>query len=127
VLNDAEADRVMLHKARRALQAELETIKLDAVDTNKISSDRELQKLQLKNHDLERSLEEREDRANMASDRMKKAESYLAECQLELGKVRVENSELEKINVGFPLYFKTPTAHSLGAVTGPIGETDQRP
>jgi myosin protein heavy chain len=103
VLNDAEADRVLLQKARRALQAELETIKLDTVDTNKMSSDRELQKLQLKNQDLERALEEQEDRAAMASDRMKKAETYVAECQLELGQVRVENSELDKLNVNFSI------------------------
>ena len=100
VLNDAEADRSLLQKARRALQAELEAIKSDHSDTNKISSERELQKLQLKKQDLERSLEEQEDRAVMALERMKKAEVYVAECQIELGKVRVENSELEKLNVG---------------------------
>ena len=45
VLNDAEADRALLQKARRALQGELEAIKLDHIDTNKMSSDSELQKL----------------------------------------------------------------------------------
>lgn len=100
VLDDAEADRALLQKARRALQAELETIKLDHVDTNKMSSDREFQKLQLKKQDLERSLEEQEDRVTNAFDRMKKAESYANECQVELGKVRVENSELDRLNVG---------------------------
>jgi myosin protein heavy chain len=45
VLNDAEADRALLQKARRALQGELEAIKLDHVDTNKMPSDSELQKL----------------------------------------------------------------------------------
>ncbi|KAJ7232083.1 P-loop containing nucleoside triphosphate hydrolase protein [Mycena rebaudengoi] len=97
VLDDAEADRLLLQKARRALQAELETIKFDHVDTNfKTSSDREFQKLQLKKLDLERSLEEQEDRASNASDRMKKAESYANECQVELHKARVENANLEK-------------------------------
>lgn len=100
VLDDAEADRSLLQKARRALQAELETIKLDHVDTNKMSSDREFQRLQLKKQDLERSLEEQEDRVANAFDRMKKAESYANECQVELGKVRVENSELDRLNVG---------------------------
>ncbi|EDQ99797.1 myosin II heavy chain [Laccaria bicolor S238N-H82] len=100
VLDDAEADRALLQKARRALQAELETIKLDHVDTNKMSSDREFQRLQLKKQDLERSLEEQEDRVVNAFDRMKKAESYANECQVELGKVRVENSELDRLNVG---------------------------
>ncbi|KAG6810596.1 hypothetical protein H0H92_011180 [Tricholoma furcatifolium] len=98
VLDDAEADRSLLQKARRALQAELETIKLDHADTNKMSSDREFQRLQLKKQDLERSLEEQEDRVASSFDRMKKAEAYANESQVELGKVRVENSELERLN-----------------------------
>ncbi|KAL0958896.1 hypothetical protein HGRIS_014214 [Hohenbuehelia grisea] len=98
VLNDAEADRAMLQKARRALQVELETIKLDHVDTNRMTSDRELQKLQLKKQDLERSLEEQEDRVANAYDRMKKAEAYANECQVELGQTRAENSDLDKRN-----------------------------
>jgi myosin heavy chain 9/10/11/14 len=81
VLNDAETDRTLLQKARRALQAELEAIKLDHVDAHKMSSDRELQKLQLKKQDLERSLEEQEDRVAMAFDRMKKAETFANESQ----------------------------------------------
>jgi myosin protein heavy chain len=81
VLTDAETDRMLLQKARRALQAELETIKLDHADTTKMSSDRELQKLQLKKQDLERSLEEQGDRVAMAFDRMKKAEAFATECQ----------------------------------------------
>jgi hypothetical protein len=39
---------------------------------NKISSDRDFQRLQLKKQDLERSLEEQDDRVDMAFDRMKK-------------------------------------------------------
>ncbi len=100
VLNDAEADRALLQKARRALQAELESIKMDNVDTNKLSSESELQNLKLKTQDLERSLEEQSDRVAMAYERMKKAEAFANECQMELGQVRVENSELEKQNVG---------------------------
>lgn len=99
VLDDAEADRALLQKARRALQAELETIKLDNVDPSRMSSDTEFQRLQLKKQDLERLLEEQEDRANNALDRMKKAEAYANDCQIELGKIRVENSELERLNV----------------------------
>lgn len=102
VLDDAEGDRALLQKARRALQAELETIKLDHVDSNKMTSDQEFQRLQLKKQDLERSLEEQEDRVSNAFDRMKKAESFANECQIELGKVRVENSELDKLNVCRP-------------------------
>jgi myosin heavy chain 9/10/11/14 len=109
VLNDAEADRALLQKARRALQAELESIKMDYTDASKMTSETELQKLRLKKQDLERALEEQEDRVSMAFDRMKKAETYAAESQVELGKVRVENSELEKLNVGSHL-FSQPTA-----------------
>jgi myosin heavy chain 9/10/11/14 len=101
VLNDAEAERVLLQKARRALQAELESIKLDHVDSSKLSSATEMQKLQLKKQDLERSLEEKEERVALANERLKKAEGYANECQVELGKVRVENSELDKLNVSF--------------------------
>ena len=97
VLNDAEADRTLLQKARRALQAELDTIKQDGVDSG--TSGTELQKVILQKQDLERSLEEQGDRAKMAADRMKKAESFASECQMELGKIRVENSELDKLNV----------------------------
>ncbi|TBU21401.1 nonmuscle myosin heavy chain b [Dichomitus squalens] len=98
VLNDAETDRALLQKARRALQAELEAIKMDHVDTNRMSSDTEVQRLRLEKQDLERSLEEQGDRVSMAFERMKKAESYANECQIELGKIRVENSELDKMN-----------------------------
>lgn len=99
VLNDAEADRAMLQKARRSLQAELEGIKLDHIDATKVTSDRELQKLQLEKQDLERSLEEQEDRVSMAFGRMKAAENHAAESQLELDKVRMENTELDRRNV----------------------------
>lgn len=97
VLNDAEADRTLLQKARRALQAELDTIKHDGADSS--ASGTELQKVILQKQDVERSLEEQRDRAKMASDRMKKAEGFASECQMELGKIRVENSELDKLNV----------------------------
>ena len=102
-MDDAEADRSLLQKARRALQAELETIKLDTIDSSKVSSDREYQRLQLKKQDLERSLEEQEDRVSHANERLKKAESFATECQIELGKVRVENSELDELNVSYAL------------------------
>jgi myosin protein heavy chain len=100
VLHEAEAEREILQKARHALQSELESIKFDHVDSTKLSSAAEMQKLQLKKQDLERSLEEQEDRVVLANERMKKAESYAAETQLELSKARVENSELDKLNVG---------------------------
>ncbi|KAJ4498392.1 class II myosin, partial [Lentinula lateritia] len=98
VLDDVEADRALLQKARRALQAELEGIKLDHVDIHKLSTDQQFQKLFLQKQDLERSLDEQEDRVANAFDRMKKAEAFANECQIELGKVRVDNSELDRIN-----------------------------
>lgn len=102
VLDDAESDRSMLQKARRALQAELDSIKLDSVaDGGKMSTDREYQRLQLRKQDLERSLEEQEDRVTHATDRMRKAEAFATDCQIQLGKIRVENSELDKLNVSF--------------------------
>lgn len=106
VLNDAEADRAMLQKARRALQAELEGIKLDHIDATRATSDRELQKLQLEKQDLERSLEEQEDRVSMAFGRMKTAETHAAESQLELDKIRMENTELDRRNVREPFLLK---------------------
>jgi myosin heavy chain 9/10/11/14 len=99
VLNDAEADRALLQKARRALQAELETIKLDSVDASRMTSDQEVQRLQLQKQDLERNLDQQADRVDMANERVKKAETFANECQVELGRVRVENSELDKQNV----------------------------
>lgn len=113
VLNDAEADRAMLQKARRSLQAELEGIKLDHADATKMTSDRELQKLQLEKLDLERSLEEQEDRVTMTFERMKKAETHAAESQLELDQIRRENTELERKNVGNELCSRTPAQNAL--------------
>ncbi|KAK0188801.1 hypothetical protein F5146DRAFT_680611 [Armillaria mellea] len=99
MLDDVEADRALLQKARRALQAELEGIKIDHVDTNRMSTDREYQKLQLKKQDLERALEEQGDRVTNAFERMKKAEALANEFQIKLSKSRVDYSELERLNV----------------------------
>lgn len=123
VLNDADSERTLLQKARRALQSELEGLRHENVDGHKLSSDQEVQKLQLQNQDLERSIEESEDRVSMAFDRMKKAESYAAECQVELGKIRVENSELEKQNVST---FATLGARCSDSVSGTPGEAAER-
>ncbi|THH09667.1 hypothetical protein EW145_g1839 [Phellinidium pouzarii] len=98
VLEDAEAERVMLQKARRALQSQLDSIKLDNIDPDKMSAESKLQDLQLKKQDLERALEEHQDRVMMAEERMKKAEVHAQECQIELGEIRVENSELDRKN-----------------------------
>ena len=42
---------------------------------------------------------EQEDRVDLAFDRMKRAEAHANECQVELDKIRVENSELERLNM----------------------------
>lgn len=100
VLADAESERSLLQKARRALQQELEGIKLDTVDAQKMTSDQEFQRIRLHKQDLERRLEEQGDRVAMAFERMKKAEAHANECQVELEKNRMENSHLDRLNVG---------------------------
>ena len=119
VLNDAETDRALLQKARRALQAELESLKLDHIDTSKLAGDAEMQKMRLEKQDLERAVEEHRDRVAMSLERMKKAETYATESQVELGKVRVENSELEKRNVSLDI--RSPNA------TSDLISSDHRP
>lgn len=101
VLEDAEAERIMLQKARRALQSQLEGIKLDHIDPDKMSAESKLQDLQLRKQNLERDLEEQQDRVAMAEERMRKAEMHAQDCQVELGEIRVENSELDKKNVTY--------------------------
>ncbi|KAJ7430173.1 hypothetical protein B0H11DRAFT_995728 [Mycena galericulata] len=119
VLDDAEADRVLLQKARRRLQAELETIKHDHIDTSLDPADQEKHQLQLKQLELERSLEEQEYRAANSLDRMKKAEAYANECQVELGRVRVDNSELDRLNANLEKQVKELNAR--------IGELESKP
>ena len=46
VLDEAEADRALLQKARRGLQTELETIKMDAVDPTRTNSDQKVKAMQ---------------------------------------------------------------------------------
>ncbi|CAA7270852.1 unnamed protein product [Cyclocybe aegerita] len=106
VLNDTEANRLLLLNARRALQAELDTIKMDSADSKKLSSDAEFQTLQLKKQDLERSLEEQEDRVLNANERVKKAEAVANEWMIELDKMRVENSSLERLNASLEKQIK---------------------
>ena len=114
MLEDAEAERVMLQKARRALQSQLDSIKLDSINPDKMSAESKLQDLQLNKQDLERALEEHQDRVMMAEERMKKAEIHAQECQIELGEIRVENSELDRKNVRL-ISFSDPS-HLHGAI-----------
>ncbi|KAH9925965.1 nonmuscle myosin heavy chain b [Fomitopsis serialis] len=99
VLNDAEADRAPPEGAA-CVTGGLEAIKFDSVDTTKMSSETELQKLRLEKQDLERSLEEQNDRVAMAFERMKKAEGYATECQVELGKTRANlEKQIKELNL----------------------------
>ena len=99
VIEEIEAERALLLKARRALQTQLEGIKSENNNSDKHTAESRLQELQLQKQDLERKLEEQVDHVTMAEDRMRKAEGHVQECQIELGKIRVENSELDRLNV----------------------------
>ncbi|CAE6482090.1 unnamed protein product [Rhizoctonia solani] len=98
VLDEAEADRAALQKARRALESRLNDIAQEHMDANKFSSDRMMQELHLKNQELRGALEEQTDRVGLATQRLKKAEGYANESQSELKKVREENSSLDRLN-----------------------------
>ncbi|KAF8514982.1 nonmuscle myosin heavy chain b [Gautieria morchelliformis] len=98
VLDEAEADRSALQKARRQLEGRLNDIAQHHVETSKMSSDRAFQAMHLEKQELRSALEEQEDRVNMANERLKKAESFANDSQIELNKIRAENSELDKLN-----------------------------
>jgi len=57
-----------------------------------------LQAMHLEKQELRSALEEQEDRVNMANERLKKAESFANDSQIELNNIRAENSELDKLN-----------------------------
>jgi myosin protein heavy chain len=99
VLDEAEAERAALKKAREQLETRLNDIAQDHLDTSKMSNDRVMQDLHLEKQDLKARLEEQADRVAMAYDKLKKAEARANEYQLELTKIRDGNSELEKQNV----------------------------
>jgi myosin protein heavy chain len=103
VLDEAEAERTALQKARRTLEARLTNIAQEHLDTNKMSSERVLQDLHLEKQDLVSKLEQQSDRAKLAAERLKKSEAFANECQGELSKVRTENTQLEKLNVRCPV------------------------
>lgn len=100
VLDEAEADRTALQKARRQLEGRLNDIAQHHLETSKMTSDRALQAMHLEKQELRSALEEQEDKVNMANERLKKAETFANENQAELNKIRAENVELDKLNVG---------------------------
>ncbi|KAH7091794.1 hypothetical protein BKA62DRAFT_84948 [Auriculariales sp. MPI-PUGE-AT-0066] len=97
-LDEADAERAALQQARRTLEGRLSDIAQDHLDTSKMSSDRVLQALNLEKQDLRSALEEQLDKVAMANERFKKAETFANEYQVELSKIRAENSELDRIN-----------------------------
>lgn len=100
VLDEAEAERAALRQARAQLETRLNDIAQDHLDSSRMSSDRVVQELQLEKQDLRAQLESQADRVAMANDKLKKAEAFASEYQIELSKVRHENSEMERKNVG---------------------------
>lgn len=70
VLDEAEVERALLQKARRALQAELESMKTDLVDGSQEWVDESTKKAETNDH-----------------------------YRHELGKLRMENTKLDKVNV----------------------------
>ncbi|CAG7850212.1 Myosin heavy chain, non-muscle AltName: Full=Myosin II; AltName: Full=Non-muscle MHC; AltName: Full=Zipper protein [Serendipita indica DSM 11827] len=98
LLDDAEAERAALRQARMQLESRLSDIAQDHLDTSRLSSDRVLQELNLEKQDLRAQLEEQADRVALANEKLKKAEGFASEAQIELSKVRHTNSELEKEN-----------------------------
>ncbi|KAF7303718.1 Myosin type II heavy chain [Mycena indigotica] len=118
-LNDVEADRLMLQNARKALQSELETIRHDHIDTSLVSSDREMHKLQLRQLELERTVDEQEYRSAQSLERMKKAEIKASQSEIDLGKVRVEKSALDRLNANLE--------KQVIELRGRINELESRP
>jgi len=100
VLDEAEADRTALQQARRNLEHRLNDIAHGHANSDKYSSDRVVQALHLEKQDLRSSLDEQRDRMALAADRLRKAEGHALEFQTELQKVRQENSQLDRRNVG---------------------------
>lgn len=99
VLDEAEAERAALRQARSQLETRLNDIAQDHLDASRISSDRVLQELQLEKQDLRSRLEGQAERIALVHDKLKKAESFASECQIELSKTRHHNSELERQHV----------------------------
>ena len=99
VLDEAEAERAALRQARSQLETRLNDIAQAHLDANRMSSDRVLQELHLEKQDLRSRLEEQADRVALAYDKLKKAEAFANECQVELSKVRNESSDMERENV----------------------------
>lgn len=124
VLDEAEAERAALRQARSQLETRLNDIAQAHLDANRMSSDRVLQELHLEKQDLRSRLEEQADRVTLAYDKLKKAEAFANECQVELSKVRNDNSDMERENVCIAaLLYESRSSKSF---TGKAAERPQR-
>jgi myosin protein heavy chain len=99
VLDEANAERSALARARKALEHRMADIAQEHLNTSQMSSDRAVQALHVEQQDLRSALEEQSNRALMASERLKKTEAYANESQAELNRIREENAELDRKNV----------------------------
>lgn len=109
VLDEAEAERTTLLNARRKLESRLSDIAQEHVDTNKMSSDRVLQAIQLEKQSLSGELQAEREKMSLIVQKLKKTEGFANESQAEVAKIRMENSALEKQNV-----------RSFGFLPGPL-------
>ena len=99
VLDEANAERSALARARKALELRMQGIAQEHLNTSQMSSDRAVQALHVEKQDLRSALEEQSNRTLMANERLKKAELYASESQAELNRIREENAELDRTNV----------------------------
>jgi myosin protein heavy chain len=98
-LDEVNAERVALARARKSLEQRMNDIAQEHLNSSQMSSDRALQALHLEKQDLRSALQEQDDKVSLANERLKKAEAYANESQAELNKVREENIELDRLNV----------------------------
>ncbi len=124
VLDEAEAERASLLKARQTLEIRLNDIAQEHVSTSKMSSDRVLQALHLEKQNLQREIDSQTERMTRATDRLKTAEAFAKDCQAEVAKTRMENSQLEKQNVSASTIAPIVSVSYLD--TGATGENCQR-
>lgn len=108
VLDEANAERNALARARKALELRMNDIAQEHLDSTQMSSERAVQALHLEKQDLRSALEEQNDRTQMANERLKKAEAYASESQAELNRIREANAELDRKNVSYPFNAKKP-------------------
>jgi myosin heavy chain 9/10/11/14 len=99
VLDEANAERSALARARKALELRMKDIAQEHLDSSQMSSDRVVQALHVERQDLRSALEEQTNRAQIANEKLKKAEVYASESQAELNRIREENAELDRKNV----------------------------